>query len=179
MSMVQEHLDIIKKFYGDDRAKRSGILLINHILEGLDVLQYLNASDMVKSAWCIHPIVQSDKDFTNELNHKMLHPADSSAILLAVEYRHIANSFLSIDLERIESDEIIDMGELLLGQMYSDTIKLMLIADKVQNHKDFIKQPPNTYPNADNLDRYFRLWLYDILKLTKEQHESILGAIKL
>lgn len=180
--MVHEHLDIIKKFYGDSRAKRSGIPLINHIIEGLDILQYLNASDMVKSAWCIHPIIQSDNDLIRELNRKMLHTADSSAILLAVEYRNIANSFLSRHVGNTQLSSIQlhvnDRLREILNTTHSETVRLMLIADKVQNFKDFIKQPPHTYHNADELNRYFRIWLYRILQLTKDDHNSILEAIQ-
>ena len=40
----------ISKVYGDNRAKRSGLPLMNHIDEGLDILNILNASDESKRA---------------------------------------------------------------------------------------------------------------------------------
>ena len=57
------HYLAICEFYGERRAKRSGVPYINHIDEGLIVLDAINASVHAKRAYCLHPIFQSDADF--------------------------------------------------------------------------------------------------------------------
>ena len=52
----------IQEFYGDGEAKRSHIPFMNHIDEGLAILERINASDRAKRAFCIHPIAQSYND---------------------------------------------------------------------------------------------------------------------
>ena len=39
---------IVKKFYGSQKAKRSGVPLINHIDEGLLILSHIQANDTAK-----------------------------------------------------------------------------------------------------------------------------------
>jgi hypothetical protein len=38
-------------------------------------------------------------------------------------------------------------------------VNTMLVADKIQNRKDFLAQHRANHPRAAELDRYFRLWL--------------------
>ena len=59
---LEPEISLIKNFYGDKTAKRSGVPLINHINEGLIVLDFIKASDIAKKAYCLHPLVQSDKN---------------------------------------------------------------------------------------------------------------------
>src|SRR4029078_12238753 len=51
----------IQKMYGDGKAQRSNVPFINHIDEGLYILNQIGASDTAKRAYCLHPIVQDDK----------------------------------------------------------------------------------------------------------------------
>ena len=48
----------------------------------------------------------------------------------------------------------------------------MLVADKVQNYKDFLIHHRATHPNADRLEAYFRQWLQR-LGVSIEQFEDL------
>ena len=151
----------IRDHYGDKKAERSGIPLIHHIVEGLMILTRIKAKRSIRQAWCLHPIVQSDDDLKAAI--RMGIPVNFGqqhiqALLLAMEYRHVANSFLSHH-DGIEFKVIRDKVNAIPG------IREMLIADKIQNWKDFSAQPRGTYANEDRLDIYFNEWCYDILHL--------------
>ncbi len=172
--MDRKHYSIIEEFYGDREAQRSGIPLIYHILDGLIVLDHIGASAVVENAWCIHPIVQSDDDFRREIFDYNLVGADSSAIVLAVEYRNVANSYLSADYRDFGSVQICTLRDRLAD---FKMIRQMLIADKIQNYKDFKAQPAGTYVNEAVLEAYFNEWIFEILELSQEQYEEYTGII--
>lgn len=173
---TSRHYRIVSDFYMGDVAVRSGIPKIFHIKEGLILLEHLGASDVVKSAWCIHPVVQSNEDFKRELVDHRLSQADSDAIIMAMEYRFIANSYLSKDVDIVTLKHTKLLGDKLNG-FYKKDIRLMLIADKVQNYKDFKNQPKGTYENEKELQIYFASWLFDILKLGPNEHQKLEGLI--
>ena len=58
------HYHAIQAFYGDRRAQRSGVLYIQHINEGLLVLEAIQATLPACQAYCLHPIVQGDTELT-------------------------------------------------------------------------------------------------------------------
>ncbi len=104
------HFQAVRDHYGDQRAERSGVLYINinHIHEGLVVLDAIQATRHTKEAYCLHPIVQGDESlaiaFATE-SVLMRYSIDLYSAILAMEYRYIANSYLS--KRKIESlDEI-------------------------------------------------------------------------
>jgi hypothetical protein len=138
----------IKNFYGDKTTVRSNVPLINHIDEGLLILDMLNAGDLPKRAFCLHPIVQNDEDV--DLSYF------KDSYMLAVEYRDKANSYLC----RPENDHIKTTEQLkeIIGDM-SEDCRLMLIADKMQNEKDFELYHKGTHPRSKELEAYFTLWL--------------------
>jgi hypothetical protein len=136
--------DLIRAYYGERRARRSGVKLMQHIEEGLVLLDALGASEAAKDAFCVHPIVQADADGLRG------QPLDPRVVTLALEYRTIAGEALSTRaIARPEDIRLSTMPE----------VNLMLVADKVQNRKDFEKHHATTHPRADALARYFRLWL--------------------
>ena len=151
--MVLKHspaYKLVQEFYGDQRAKRSGVPYIYHIDEGLTVLNAIGASYITKEAFCLHPILQMDKDF-NENKDMDFSGIETEAIILAMEYRRVANSYLS----KSHPSEFVGFS--------CPEVKELLIADKVQNYKDFIKYQKDTMNNVD-LFEYFSYW-FDLLEV--------------
>lgn len=164
----------VEKLYDNRRecATRSGVPKINHIDEGLVVLSILGADLTTMRAWCLHPIIQSDDDMIRAFNpeyHADLFGFDWQALGLAVEYRNCANLYLC----RVDTDEYTkqDLPSIPLDQVYN-----MLIADKVQNKKDFMTYHLNTHERSDQLCRYFDMWL-DHLYISTHQYDSLCRSI--
>lgn len=139
----------IAAHYGDNKAKRSGCYLMDHIDGGLAILAYLGASLETKKAFCLHPLMQEDAQFAKffETNTTEF---DQKAVMLAVEYRSVANAYLST--RTVES-----LDEIRLSPL--PEIQQMLIADKVQNFKDFLKYHDGKHERSAELNMYFRNWL--------------------
>ncbi len=145
------HYALIESYYGSRRAKRSGVLYMKHIDEGLAILDAIAADLSAKRAFCLHPIVQSDEDLRRAPDSiRSMKDLDPVALLLAVEYRSVANEYLSP--RRIRSIEEIRLSPL-------EGVQQMLVADKVQNRKDFERHHRGTHPRSRELEEYFANWL--------------------
>jgi len=139
---------MIHKFYGNKCANRSKVPLINHINEGLLILEYMHAPHTTKRAYCLHPLLQSDNDLYN-FYYDNCEEIDSGIMLLTMEYRNIANQYLS-------HRKIQNINEISLSPI--PNVNIMLCADKIQNYKDFLLYHKNTHPRAKELDEYFNNW---------------------
>jgi hypothetical protein len=141
----------IEKYYNNQKANRSQQFLMNHIDEGLVILKSLNADTDTMKAFCLHPIFQDDKALTDNYPLILENSIDTtlSVMILTMEYRNIANAYLSTrDLYRIDEIQLSPLTQ----------VNQMLIADKIQNCKDFELYNSNI-PNATQLQRYFQNWL--------------------
>ncbi len=136
--------DIISEYYGNDIAKRSGVRLMNHIDEGLRVMKDIHASEDSMRAYCIHPIVQTEDD----LSKFNLTGVSDRVMELALEYKRIANAYLST--RTIESIDEIELGCIEVNDM--------LIADKIQNKKDFDIYHKGKHERSVELEQYFANW---------------------
>jgi hypothetical protein len=151
---------IINEYYGQDCAKRSGVPFMNHIDEGLAILHMIGASLEAKKAYCLHPIYQSDetiKEFgTKDMRNKNVFGISANVITNAVEYRWVANNYLSTKInpwwKLWKKNEPIKLSVL-------KDVNDMLIADKVQNRKDFELYHKGTHKRSRELDIYFKMWL--------------------
>lgn len=142
---------IIKDYYGDKTTSRSKVPLINHIDEGIEILKSIGADDETIEAYCLHPILQADEAFCQ--NYSMdFSGVSTGALLLAMEYRRVANSYLSVN----KIEDFVGFTNL--------KIKHMLYADKVQNEKDFALYHEGTHPRSKELREYFDNWLKVLLK---------------
>ncbi len=153
---------IIQDFYGSKKTKRSDVYLMNHIDEGLRILEEIGASDTAKKAYCLHPIFQSDEELLktySNFNFKI-----STDVLIAVmEYRSVANEYLS--KRKIDSIDEIRLSPL-------KDVNDMLIADKVQNYKDFEIYHKGSHPRSKELDEYFKNWL-SRLEIDEEKYRHL------
>jgi hypothetical protein len=156
----------VSSFYGDHQAERSGLHLMNHIDEGLDILTSREASEATKDAWCLHPLLQSDEHLQDTLaagGH--LSGQDPTAIVLAMEYRQRANAHLAKHAPKLRPT----WGPL-------DEVRQMLIADKMQNRKDFDLHLRGSVPNSDRLDAYFKEW-FGSLGITEENYQAWVASV--
>lgn len=149
---------LIEQHYGDRTAERSGIPLINHIREGLEVLRQYSAWPTTMQAFCLHPLIQADKDYATNYEFLANHQGvNGAALQLAVEYRNAANAYLckpetdDWDIDRIRA-------EIKFSHIHPQ-VRKMLIADKVQNMKDFLFAHRDTHPRSEQLTKYFQNWL--------------------
>lgn len=143
-----EAYKIIQNFYQDQRAKRSGIPYIYHIEEGLSIMKlFYNTCQNVMDAYALHPIFQENKNLQNNFNGSFLYNLTPQVIILAMEYRKTANSYLSyMSLNNYVSSPLKE-------------IKLMLKADKIQNYKDFKKYLYKINDKkSEQLNDYFMNW---------------------
>lgn len=164
--------EFIFSVYGNKRAKRSSVPLINHILEGYIILNLLGLSvDDTEQAYALHPVFQSGKandlialtEYTQNRNTNII---TANTVLNAQTYAIIANSLLYTEFAS---------GGLVPSELYrSKIVKNMLIADKVQNYKDF-RLYHKTHKNQDLAD-YFKYWL-ESMSMSIEAFEQLEAAL--
>lgn len=157
----------VKELYGDKKAERSQVPYINHINEGLFVLDLINADLVTKKAYCLHGVFQSDNDFADRCNLRDYTHLDPEAILHVIEYRHVANGFLS--------KHNLEINPIDINAGISYITRDMLIADKVQNFKDFLQHHMGTHPRSKELYKYFSLWFQ---KLGSSKMHNLLKQLK-
>jgi len=158
---------LITEYYGTTTTNRSGVQLINHIDEGLKVLSIIEASDIAKKAYCLHPIVQSDECLSKnyDFNFKQL---DSKVLIAAIEYRSVANEYLS-------NKQLNSIDDIRLSPLKD--VNDMLIADKIQNRKDFEIYHKQTHPRSAQLYQYFKNWLQK-LNVTESFYQKTIAILK-
>jgi hypothetical protein len=140
---------MVEEFYGDGFAERTKALFMNHIDEGMIIISHLNKSKAAMAGFCLHPLTQDDGNLAK--NFAMLsEKGNPYHVGLSLEYRNIANAYLS-------RREVKSIDEIALSPLKE--VNDMLIADKVQNYKDFILYHRGTHPRSKELDHYFNNWL--------------------
>lgn len=156
----------ISSHYSNKVAERSQVPLINHINEGLMILGLIGASFEAAKAYCIHPLFQNDEDLRTVGNDYTFRDGYSESTFLAMEYRYIANSYLAKMPKPVEGIHLSPI----------QNVNHMLIADKVQNRKDFEKYHLGIHPNSDRLLEYFKEWL-DALGVSEEKYQELKNEI--
>lgn len=170
LSPSDPHLLAITEYYGDRRAARSDVPYIQHIHEGLIVMDRIGATERSMQAYCLHPLVQSDLeliDFLRDYPNRQAfdaHGCGTNQLVLAIEYRRSANSYLSHDQPH-------DYTPSPLPE-----VAAMLVADKVQNRKDFERYHAATHPRHAELTAYFRTWI-TILGVSEGAYQAHVAAI--
>ena len=167
--------EIISDFYGDKTAARSKVPLINHIKEGLIILDKIDASTCAKRAFMIHPLIQSNFYLKHNFDD-LLTKLDIKVISLALEYRNIANQFLSDKLDFILEHDLLCVSAIQSSPLKD--VNDMLIADKVQNKKDFMLHLDgrDDVTNSHILKLYFNMWL-DVLQISELKYNELVKHI--
>ncbi|MEO8701675.1 MAG: hypothetical protein ABI867_16635 [Kofleriaceae bacterium] len=165
--MTPEYL-AIQREYGTRTTRRSGVPLIHHIDEGLAILGEIAAGDLAMRAYCLHPFIQADADLAANAGRLGELTTDPRVLGYAFEYRHVANAALS-------TRELATAADIALSPLAE--VNAMLVADKVQNYKDFILYHRGSHPRSDALERYFRLWL-ERLGVAEWRFAELCAAIK-
>lgn len=172
-------LSLITEFYGERRAERSGVPLINHIHEGLTVLDRIGATASTMRAYCLHPLFQADKDLAASSLRAMTEHLDPWVMVLVMEYRNQANAWLS---DRVFTDVDDRTGKEVVMHAFRPTVgplpevRDMLIADKVQNYKDFRTYHQRKHPRSKELTHYFKTWLKE-LGIDKSMFDNLCEVI--
>jgi hypothetical protein len=175
-----KEFQMIARHYGDRTAVRSQVPLIQHICEGLHILQMTDATVFTARAYCLHPLFQSDADLKQNSELVMTECLDPFVMTLVMEYRHQANSWLSDKVwtkvigGKVRAPAIRQDGKPTPGPLRE--VQLMLIADKVQNYKDFLLHHKGTHPRSAELELYFKEWLA-ALCVSQEQFDSIVQTL--
>lgn len=139
----------IEEEYDRRTAKRSAVPLMHHIDEGLAVLKWRGSSEAAQRAFCLHPLLQEDAALAANLE-RVRALTTPHVLALALEYRRVANAALSMrPMESAAEIELSPMPE----------VNEMLVADKVQNRKDFVLHHLGRHARSEALDLYFRRWL--------------------
>jgi len=128
---------------------RSGVYYMNHIDEGLAILEAIGASETAKRAFCLHPVLQTDEDLKTNYG-KYIAYSYENVLIAAMEYRSVANEYLS---NRV----IKSIDEIRLPPLKD--VNDMLIADKVQNYKDFELYHFGKHSRSNELVEYFDNWI--------------------
>jgi hypothetical protein len=133
---------------------------MNHIDEGVAILDAIGANLRAKEAYCLHPIYQGEERPSDVTDEAVL---DSTSILLAIEYKRVANAYLS--QHYVSENDAIELSSIA-------EVNAMLIADKVQNRKDFELYHKGTHPKSRILDGYFKNWLRK-LGVSEDEYQAL------
>ncbi len=160
--LIQETAEyqLIQSIYVDKKASRSLVPLMHHIEEGLRILAWKQANLTVQRAYCLHPVFQSDDALQENYTNVWLDKLDRQALVLVMEYRNIANQYLS-------TRSITDISEIKISPLAE--VNQMLVADKIQNRKDFEQYHQQTHARSGELTVYFQNWLRR-LGITEEEY---------
>lgn len=156
----------IAEHYEGLYAARSGVAWIEHINQGLAVLLDLDAPVEALLAYCLHPLCQADADLAQFDPNAA--SGSATVVMLAMEYRNVANRYLS---EHHKDPERFPRLSPLA------TVNLMLVADKVQNRKDFEVHHAQTHPDRDRLADYFTTWL-DALGVDEAEYQRLAAVCR-
>lgn len=169
---LNQALTLIQSHYGSRKAKRSRVPLMNHIIEGLDIIErvakeealpQLPVSKMM-AAFALHPLIQDGDEIDDNLHHILTHRGKASAhdwlevVALAVEYRNYANAYLC----RPCTDGYCGKSLRNLLRTASLEVMVMLLADKRQNQTDFILYHKGYHERSEQLDLYFARWIAEL-----------------
>ena len=146
----------IETYYGRSAAARSGQPYMNHIDEGLGVLSYMGANENTKRIFTLHPLIQVDEAMRDYQHILRATQYSDTAVAGAWQYRDTANAYLPSTEGHPGWSEA---SKIMLSE--NTDVNMALVADKIQNNKDFSLHLDNGHYPEDwrrNLRLYFSQW---------------------
>lgn len=157
--------EIISKHWDDNCAVRTGIHYMNHVDEGLRIIKEVNGSERAMRIFALHGFLQNCYA-DNTFNSDVLSDVAPDVLIGAMEYRAVANAHLSHHRP----------DTLVLSE--DADVNTALIADKVQNFRDFERFHNGCHLRSKQLKQYFERWLnaLDVSTTTYEAYKDILSS---
>lgn len=176
---MKKYQQLIEDYYQNKTTKRSGVLLMNHINQGVKILNDIGASNEAIAAYMVHPLFQESNELKANVEH--LRTFDPFIVALIIEYRATANWCLSncVTITDVGPCHQPDYQTFLLRPPRLsplDDVNKMLIADKVQNFKDFEIYHKDTHHRSKELSFYFKKWLFT-LNIHANEYERLKALI--
>jgi len=171
----------VREHYAERFEDRSGVPRMQRIEEGLIILGELDASEEAMRAFCLHPLFLADDDLVRYGRDFMDRvEADPFVIMLVMEYRSRANAWTSdmVHLSALATAPGV-LDQLPHGQPSAgpiEAVREMLIADKVQGRKAFIRHDRGSHGRSDEVDVCFDQWL-SALGVGPSEYEELCAAI--
>lgn len=147
----------IQSIYGDQKTLQgNGVPFMNHINEGLHILHRIKASDNAQRAYCLHPIMQVNGLADEFLSSSYLKEVDPRALVTAGMFANTVNAF---PLGQFISGNLVGNVEEAAGLIKRNDVMDMILAEMVQNYKDFLNHEGQTDPDRAEINEYFLTWL--------------------
>lgn len=123
--------DLVQEHYGDRRARRTKALWMNHIDEGLAIINWRGGSPLAARAFCLQPLLRADSDLAENFERVVRAlrsvPDGHSTLALAMEYRSVVNAY--------QASQPLSAADLRLSPLAD--VNMMLAGSMVQRRKDF------------------------------------------
>lgn len=156
---------LINLFWKNKVAKRTSVPYMLHVDEGLRVIEEGCGTDRAMRIYALHGLLQQCYE-QNTLRFPGLELVAPDVLIGAMEYREVANAHLAHH----------DPSTLRLSQ--DPDVNMALVADKVQNRKDFERFHKGTHKRSDALDAYFKRWL-EALNVAEDEYAYLSGIISI
>lgn len=172
MKNKYQHYETINAFYKSKKTSKN-VPYINHINEGIIHLEEMKVSNDTINAFILHPLAQcvnlkgadakvilTQKEMDKHFNIYDIEPIIAYELLM---YRKFANAYLC----RPETDDYTfnDAFEVIKDLKNDQSVLKMLVADKLQNYKDFVIYRKNDHKRSKELETYFNYWLLSLIIL--------------
>ena len=154
---------LIEKSYRKHTSRRTQQPYMKHIDQGLWLLLHVNDDPAVLGAWCAHPLFQINSVLQEALHARTSITEHGRTVVLAMEYRAVANAFLTPDWSRAGLPRVSAIEE----------VNQLLVVDKFQNAREaYLFSDKLGEERCAQLDVYFRKW-FDALGIDGRRMETL------
>lgn len=154
VALESQEYEMARKLLGNKTTTDGRTLLIEQVDQTLKVLNHLSSWPAVMRAACLRPLLQDDHTFEYGWKTACKNGVQPRALVLAMEFRRVANSYLCTTLTDFWDDEEV---RLRLG-LVIPPVRAMLIAHKTVGYHQFLLQQAQTHFRRKELRAYFERW---------------------